>query len=139
MKIDSIQNGYVLDHIKAGMGMKIYKILALDHYEGQIALIQNAKSSKMGKKDVLKIATEQFNLDLDAVAFLAPQTTVNVIKNGKASEKLQLTLPKQLVNIVHCRNPHCIANHEAVEDVFQLVDAEKGTYRCLYCETAAKL
>lgn len=139
MKIDSIQNGYVLDHIKAGMGMKIYRILSLDGYQGQIALIQNAKSSKMGKKDVLKIATERFDLDLDAVAFLAPQTTVNIIKDGRATEKLRLDLPKRLVNIVHCRNPRCISNHEQVEDVFTLADEKNGTYRCIYCETAAKL
>ena len=84
MTIDSIQNGYVLDHIPAGMGMRIYKLLGLDKTDAQVALIQNAKSSKMGKKDVLKIATDKFDLNLDAVAYLAPHTTVNVICGGKA-------------------------------------------------------
>ena len=87
MTIDSIQNGYVLDHIPAGMGMRIYKLLGLDKTDAQVALIQNAKSSKMGKKDVLKIATDKFDLNLDVVAYLAPHTTVNVICGGKAAEK----------------------------------------------------
>ena len=90
MTIDSIQNGYVLDHIPAGMGMRIYKLLGLDKSDAQVALIQNAKSSKMGKKDVLKIATDEFDLNLDAVAYLAPHTTVNVICGGKATEKQAL-------------------------------------------------
>ena len=123
MTIDSIQNGYVLDHIPAGMGMRIYKLLGLDKTDAQVALIQNAKSSKMGKKDV---------------AYLAPHTTVNVICGGKAAEKQALRLPEKLVNMVHCPNPACISNHEQVDDVFTLVDPDKGTYRCLYCETAAK-
>lgn len=138
MTIDSIQNGYVLDHIPAGMGMRIYKLLGLDKTDAQVALIQNAKSSKMGKKDVLKIATDEFDLNLDAVAYLAPHTTVNVICGGKATEKQALRLPEKLVNMVHCPNPACICNHEQVDDVFTLVDPDKGTYRCLYCETAAK-
>ena len=136
MTIDSIQNGYVLDHIPAGMG--IYKLLGLDKTDAQVALIQNAKSSKMGKKDVLKIATDKFDLNLDAVAYIAPHTTVNVICGGKAAEKQALHLPEKLVNMVHCPNPACISNHEQVDDVFTLVDPDKGTYRCLYCETAAK-
>lgn len=98
MTIDSIQNGYVLDHIPAGMGMRIYKLLGLDKTDAQVALIQNAKSSKMGKKDVLKIATDKFDLNLDAVAYLAPHTTVNVICSGKAAEKQALRLPR-------CRAP----------------------------------
>lgn len=138
MKIDSITNGYVLDHIKAGMGMKIYNQLALSDFDGQIALIQNAKSEKMGRKDVLKIATEKFDIDLNVVAYLSPETTVNIIKDGKAAEKLQLTLPEKIVNVVHCPNPRCISNHEEVDDVFLLVDKDTATYRCLYCETAAK-
>lgn len=138
MTIDSIQNGYVLDHIPAGLGVRIYKLLGLDKSQAQVALIQNAKSSKMGKKDVLKISTDRFDLNLDVVAYLAPHTTVNVIRNGAAAQKQVLHLPNKLVNIVHCPNPACISNHEQVEDVFTLVDADKGTYRCLYCETAAK-
>ena len=114
------------------------KLLGLDKTDAQVALIQNAKSSKMGKKDVLKIATDKFDLNLDAVAYLAPHTTVNVICGGKAAEKQALRLPEKLVNMVHCPNPACISNHEQVDDVFTLVDPDKGTYRCLYCETAAK-
>ena len=114
------------------------QLLGLDKTDAQVALIQNAKSSKMGKKDVLKIATDKFDLNLDAVAYLAPHTTVNVICGGKAAEKQALRLPEKLVNMVHCPNPACISNHEQVDDVFTLVDPDKGTYRCLYCETAAK-
>ena len=87
---------------------------------------------------MLKIATDKFDLNLDAVAYLAPHTTVNVICGGKAAEKQALHLPEKLVNMVHCPNPACISNHEQVDDVFTLVDPDKGTYRCLYCETAAK-
>ena len=114
------------------------KLLGLDKTDAQVALIQNAKSSKMGKKDVLKIATDKFDLNLDAVAYLAPHTTVNVICGGKAAEKQALRLPEKLVNMVHCPNPACISNHEQVDDVFTLVDPDKGTYRCLYCETKAE-
>lgn len=139
MKIDSIQNGFVLDHIPSGRAMDIYKILGLEDFDGQIALIQNAKSGKMGKKDVLKIATENFDIDFDAIACISHTTTVNIIKNGKAVEKRELTLPQKLVNIAHCENPRCISNHENVKHIFELVDRKNTTYRCIYCETEANL
>lgn len=135
MKIDELQNGIVFDHVKAGNGMKIYELLNLGTYEGQIALIQNAKSCKMGKKDVLKISSETFDFDLDAVAFIDDALTVNIIKNGELIEKKQLSLPDRITNVAKCKNPRCISNHEAVPNTFLLVDRDKKTYRCIYCET----
>lgn len=139
MTIDSIQNGFVLDHIPAGKAIEIYYILNLGSIDGQVALIQNAKSALMGKKDVLKIATEDFDIDLDAVACICPKTTVNIIKNGKAVEKRALALPKKLVGITQCENPSCITNHESICSQFDLVDEIEKIYRCVYCETAANI
>lgn len=135
MKIDELQNGIVFDHVRAGNGMKIYELLNLGNYSGQVALIQNAKSSKMGKKDVLKISCENFDFNLDAVAFIDDSLTVNIINNGELSEKKQLSLPNEITDVVKCKNPRCITNHETVPNTFRLVDKDKKTYRCIYCET----
>ncbi len=136
MKIDEIENGYVLDHITAGSGLKIYEALGLDKLSCQVAIIQNAKSEKMGKKDIIKV-NELIDLNLDVLSYLEPDITVNVIKNGNA-QKLKLTMPKRLINIVKCSNPRCISNvEENIDYEFVLTD-NKGTYRCLYCETKAK-
>ncbi len=137
MKIDEIQNGIVLDHIKAGKGLEIYNILKLGECDNQVALIQNAKSTKMGKKDVLKIDTEDFEINLDAIAYIDSNLTVNIIKDGKKFDKKCLELPERITDVVKCKNPNCITNHENVPNIFTLVDKEKGTYRCLYCETKA--
>lgn len=135
MKIDELQNGIVFDHVKAGNGMKIYELLNLGDFDGQIALIQNAKSSKFGKKDVLKISCEEIDFNFDAVAFIDDSLTVNIIKNGEIVEKKQLSLPQEITNVVKCKNPRCIANHETVPNTFRLVDSDKKIYRCIYCET----
>lgn len=137
MKIDEIKDGIVFDHIRAGLGMEIYNALALRNYAGQVALIQNAKSIVMGRKDVLKIASSAPDFDLDKVAYIDPGVTVNIIRGGKLIEKKKLSLPKTVHGIVKCKNPHCITNHENVESVFVLTDAQNGVYRCLYCETTA--
>lgn len=137
MKIDEIKDGIVFDHIRAGLGMEIYNVLGLRSYAGQVALIQNAKSIVMGRKDVLKIACADPDFDLDKVAYIDPDLTVNIIRGGKLIEKKRLSLPQTVHGIVKCKNPRCITNHENVESVFVLTDAEKGVYRCLYCETTA--
>ncbi len=135
LNIDAIENGYVIDHIPAGKGMKVYEILNLSALSCQVAIITNAKSKKNLSKDIIKI-NDLINLDLDVIAHIAPDATVNVIKDSKRVEKKKLSLPKELVNVIKCPNPRCICNNEPINHVFRLTD-EKGTYRCLYCETKA--
>ena len=133
MNIDAIENGYVIDHITAGKAMKVYEVLKLSKLSCQVAIITNAKSKKQESKDIIKI-NELIDLDLDLIAFIAPQATVNIIKDGKRVEKKKLSLPKKLINVVRCPNPRCICNNETIDHIFKLTDS-KGTYRCLYCET----
>lgn len=135
MNIDSIENGYVIDHIPAGKGMQIYNILSLDKLSCQVAIITNAKSKKNDVKDIIKI-NELVDLDLDVIAYIAPNATVNVIKNSERVDKKSLSLPKEIKNVVKCPNPRCISNNEDIDHIFKLTD-ENGTYRCLYCETMA--
>ena len=135
LNIDAIENGYVIDHIPAGKGMQIYNNLSLSELDCQVAIITNAKSKKNTVKDIIKINT-LINLDLDVVAFLAPNATVNVIKDNKRIEKKKLSLPIEIKNVVKCSNPHCICNNESIDHIFHLTDS-KGTYRCIYCETMA--
>ena len=135
MNIDSIKNGIVLDHIRAGRGMQIYNSLGLDQLDCSVAIIKNVKSSKMGKKDIIKIAGGLDSIDLDVIGFLNHKITVNIITNGKISEKKTLHLPKKLTNVIHCKNPRCITSIEQeLPNVFLLTDAETATYRCMYCE-----
>ena len=135
MNIDSIENGYVIDHIPAGKGMQIYNVLSLDKLNCQVAIITNAKSQKNDVKDIIKI-NELVALDLDIIAFIAPEATVNVIKDSQRIDKKLLSLPKEIKNSVKCPNPRCISNNEDIDHIFKLTD-DKGTYRCLYCETMA--
>lgn len=138
MNIDSMQNGIVLDHIKAGACMEIYKYLKLDQLDCQVAIIKNAKSSKMGKKDIIKIDSP-IDLDLDVLGYIDPDITVDIIKDGQLVEKKHLALPKKLVNVIHCKNPRCITTDEKQLDaIFLLSDPEKRTYRCAYCEAERK-
>lgn len=135
MKIDEIENGYVLDHISAGNGMRVYEALGLDKLSCQVAIIQNAKSEKLGIKDIIKV-NELIDLNLDVLGFIDSNITVNVIKNGVA-EKVTLTVPQKIVNIVKCTNPRCISNVEDNIDYEFVLTDDKGTYRCIYCETKA--
>ena len=135
MYIDSIKNGYVIDHIKAGQSMEIYKYLKLNELDCQVAIIQNAKSNKMGKKDIIKIDKE-LKLDLDILGYLDSNITVNVIKDDKLVEKIHPEMPEKLVNIVHCRNPRCITSVErGLDQICVLTDRENRVYRCKYCES----
>ena len=135
MNIDSIENGYVIDHIPAGKGMAIYNYLSLDKLDCQVAIITNAKSKKNNVKDIIKI-NKLVDLDMDIISFVAPNATVNVIKNSQRIDKKKLDMPKQIKNIVRCPNPRCICNNEDIDHIFKLTD-NKGTCRCLYCETMA--
>ena len=138
MKVDSIKNGVVIDHIKAGGGMEIYHFLELDKFDCPIALIKNAVSRRMGRKDIIKIDTEDLP-SLDALGYLDPDVTINVIKNGETVAKYHPEMPEKIVNIVKCKNPRCITSTEQeLSHVFKLTDPETRTYRCIYCESKAK-
>lgn len=134
LNISGIENGYVIDHIAAGKSMDIYKYLELGKLDCQVAIIKNATSNKMGKKDIIKVQGEM-NLDLDIIGFVDNNITVNVIRNGKIVEKKNLTLPKKVTNVIRCKNPRCITSIEQkLPHIFKLTDPEKKIYRCIYCE-----
>ncbi|MBR6533044.1 MAG: aspartate carbamoyltransferase regulatory subunit [Clostridia bacterium] len=138
MTIDEIKNGIVIDHITAGLGIKIYTLLKLDHLECSVALIKNAPSRKMGKKDIIKIDAD-IELNTDILGYIDPDITVNIIKNGKNIEKKRIELPEKLTNVITCKNPRCISTTEQeLPQIFKLTDKENRVYRCLYCEADAK-
>ena len=135
MNIDSIHNGYVIDHITAGNAMKLYELLGLGEVDCPVAIIKNAVSSKKGKKDIIKIDAE-IPIDLDVIGYVDPGVTVNVIQNGELVEKTSLDLPDMLINVLKCKNPRCITSVEQeLDQKFVLTDREKKIYRCIYCET----
>ncbi len=138
MKVDSIQNGYVIDHISAGKSMQIYHFLGLDALGCSIAIIQNVKSACMGKKDIIKI-DQEIPIDFEMLGYIDPNITVNTIRDGQRVEKRALTLPTRVVNIIHCKNPRCITQVEQeIDHIFTLTDPDNHVYRCMYCESAAK-
>ena len=135
MNIDSIVNGIVIDHITAGKGKEIYNLLHLSSLDCMVALITNAASVKMGRKDIIKIA-ESIELDTDALGYVDPGVTVSIISDGKTVEKKKLDLPLELEGVLHCKNPRCITSTEQeLAPVFKLTDRAKREYRCIYCES----
>ena len=134
MNIGHIENGIVLDHITAGNGMNIYNVLKLGELDCTVALIKNAESPKMGKKDIIKISTH-LDIDLDVLGYLDPGITVNVIRNGEVAEQRTLELPQRVVGVIKCKNPRCITSveREIVHEA-KLTDPVKKIYRCIYCE-----
>ncbi|MBE6780794.1 MAG: aspartate carbamoyltransferase regulatory subunit [Ruminococcaceae bacterium] len=138
MTVDTIKNGIVIDHITAGLGMKIYSLLRLDELGCSVAFIKNAPSRKMGKKDIIKIDAD-IDLKADILGYIDPDVTVNIIKDGNIIEKKQIALPQRLENVIVCKNPRCITTTEQeLPQVFKLADKEKRVYRCIYCESKAK-
>ena len=136
LNISGIKDGVVLDHIQAGKSMDIYKYLGLDKLDCTVAIIKNARSNKMGQKDILKIQCPIDSIDLDILGFIDHTLTVNVIKDGEIIAKKPLEMPKQIVNVISCKNPRCITSIEQeLDQVFVLTDPEKAVYRCKYCET----
>lgn len=134
MNIDSINRGIVLDHIKAGKAMEIYRYLNLDSLTCSVAIIKNVKSGVMGYKDIIKV-DDRFDIDLDILGYIDPDITINIIDGGKVVEKKRVALPKKLVNVIRCKNPRCITSTEPdLEQVFILSDMDKRVYRCQYCE-----
>lgn len=137
LNIGGLQEGVVLDHIQAGRAMDIYRYLHLDRMECQVAIIKNARSNKMGRKDIIKIEAPVEDLDLDVIGYIDHNITVDIIKDGKVQEKRQLHLPKKLINVIKCRNPRCITSIEqGITQIFYLADEKNEVYRCQYCEEA---
>ena len=138
MKIDAIINGIVIDHITAGKAMELYQFLGLEDLDCPVALIKNVNSKLMGKKDIIKIDA-QLDVDLDAIGYVDPGATVNIIKDGKLVEKKKLLLPETVKNVIKCKNPRCITTTEQeLAHIFKLTDRENRIYRCVYCESKAK-
>lgn len=138
MKIDSIKNGIVLDHIKAGRCMLIFQLLHLDKLECPVAILKNVPSKKMGKKDIIKIGDADVNLDFNAIGYVDPDITVNVIRDDVCVEKKHVALPEELENVIKCKNPRCITTTEQeLPHIFRLADRHEGIYRCIYCDTKA--
>ena len=134
MNIDSILNGYVIDHIQAGRAMEIYHHLGLDDLDCSVAIIKNAKSRDMGRKDIIKI-DQEIPLNLDLLSCIDPGVTVNIIRDGKLVEKKKPEMPQRVVNLMKCKNPRCITQVEQeLDQIFVLKDREKQIYRCFYCE-----
>ncbi|HJC81227.1 MULTISPECIES: aspartate carbamoyltransferase regulatory subunit [Lachnospiraceae] len=135
LNVGRISEGFVLDHIEAGKSMEIYKYLHLDKLDCCVAIIKNAKSSKMGKKDIMKIECPIDFMDLDILGFIDHNITVNIIEDGEIISKKPLSLPKEIRNVIKCKNPRCITSIEQeLDHVFVLTDEENQIYRCKYCE-----
>jgi aspartate carbamoyltransferase regulatory subunit len=135
LNVGKIEEGFVLDHIQAGKSLSIYEHLHLDKLDCTVAIIKNARSDRLGKKDILKVECDITTLDLNVLAFIDHTITVNVIKNGEIVEKKPLVLPKEIKNVIRCKNPRCITSIEqGLPHIFRLADQEGETYRCMYCE-----
>ena len=138
MNIDSIKNGIVIDHIKAGKSLEIYHLLNLDKVDCSVAIIKNVNSRKMGKKDIIKIDSD-IEIDLDTLGYIDPFITIDIIKDGKLFEKKHVELPTRITNVIHCKNPRCITTIEQeLPHIFKLTDKENIVYRCLYCESRSE-
>ena len=137
INVSQIKKGIVIDHIEAGHGFRIYKELHLDKIKDPVVLLTNVPSSKMGKKDMLKIETD-VPIDMDVLGLIDPNVSINYVRNGVVTKKLKLTLPREVVGIMRCANPRCITQTEQeLKHVFRLTDRVNKVYRCIYCETKA--
>lgn len=135
LNVGSIKEGFVLDHIQAGKSMEIYKYLELDKLDCPVAIIKNAKSNKMGSKDIIKIECPIDVINLDVLGFIDHDITVNIIHDSVIVDKKKLTLPKSVKNIIKCVNPRCITSIEQeLDQIFVLTDEKNKVYRCRYCE-----
>ena len=135
LNVGQLNEGVVLDHIKAGKSMTIYHDLKLDKLDCCVAIIKNARSAKMGRKDIIKVECPIDTLNLDILGFIVHNITVNIIKDGKIVEKKELHLPKEIRNVIKCKNPRCITSVEQeLDQIFFLADPTKEIYRCRYCE-----
>ena len=138
MNVDSIRDGIVIDHIQAGCGMKLYRLLGLETLDAPVAMINNVVSAKMGRKDIIKVDAA-IPVNFDVIGYVDPGATVNVIRGGELKEKKQIGMPEKLVNVIRCKNPRCITSCEQeLDQVFRLTNRERKEYRCAYCETKAE-
>ena len=138
MNVDSIRDGIVIDHISAGNGMKLYRLLGLEDLDVPVAMITNVVSAKRGRKDIIKIDAD-IPVNFDVIGYVDPSATVNIIREGKLVEKREIGMPGTLVNVIKCKNPRCITSTEQeLDHVFRLADRNRALYRCAYCDTAAK-
>lgn len=137
MIIGQIKDGIVLDHITAGQGKRIYDILNLSSLSCTVAMIERAESEKMCCKDIIKIG-QVLDIDFDVLGYVDPGITVNIIQNGKVSERRKLTMPERVVGVLKCKNPRCITSVEQeLTHEFKLTDPKNRVYRCIYCEQKA--
>ena len=138
MNIDGVNTGIVLDHIKAGKSMEIYNYLRLDKLDCSVAVVQNVRSSKYGKKDIIKI-DDGIELDFEMLGYIDSNITINRVKDGKLQKKEHLELPETLTDVIKCKNPRCITSTEQeITHIFKLADREKKIYRCAYCDVEHK-
>ncbi len=138
MVIDAISNGIVLDHIRAGLSMELYRILNLDKLQCSVAVLKNVTSRKMGRKDIIKI-DEIIDLNFDVLGYVDPGITVSIVRDGKLDRKFSVELPERVTDVIRCKNPRCITSTEQeLPHIFKLTDREKRVYRCIYCESRAK-
>lgn len=138
IKINGINKGIVIDHIKPGLGYKIFKELRLHEADYTTALIRNVQSNKLGKKDLIKI-DNVIDLDLTILGIIDPDLTITIIEEGIIKEKIKLTLPDRVKGILTCKNPRCVSTLENIDITFKLVNKETKQYRCEYCDAIAKL
>ena len=139
LNVGSLKEGIVLDHIEAGKGMSIYSALNLDKLECSVAIIKNARSNKMKKKDIIKIEAGIDTINLSLLGFIDHNITVNIIKGGEIVEKKEILLPEQVTDIIKCKTPRCITSIEQeLQHVFKLTNPEKKIYRCIYCDEQYK-
>lgn len=135
MRVDAVNNGIVIDHIESGKAMEIYRLLSLDDLDCTVAILKNVPSSKMGRKDIIKIDC-RMDINFDVLGYISPNVTVDVIKDGVVSEKKHIDLPETLTDILKCKNPRCITSVEQeIQHIFKLTDREHRVYRCIYCDT----
>ena len=138
LTVKSIKKGIVIDHIKAGKSMEIYNYLRLDRLDCSVAIIQNATSQRLGKKDIIKIEDE-IDVDIDALGFIDPDMTINIVENDAIVKKVKLTAPRTITNVLKCKNPRCITSVEKeIDHVFIISDEKPYSYRCMYCEHESK-
>ena len=138
MNIDGVTTGIVLDHIKAGKSMQIYNYLGLDKLDCSVAVVQNVRSSKYGKKDIIKI-DDEIELDFEMLGYIDSNITINRVKDGVLTKKEHLELPETLTNVIKCKNPRCITSvDQEITHMFKLADKEKKIYRCAYCDVEHK-
>lgn len=139
MRVDSMKNGIVIDHIAVGKAMQIYNMLCLDKLECSVAVLRNVPSKKMGKKDIIKIDCD-IDINFDVLGFISPHITVDIVKDGVVVDKKHIDLPETLTDILVCKNPRCITSTEQdIKHIFKLTDKNKGVYRCIYCDTKAEM